>query len=881
MNTKHSAFKTRFFFMLILLTGLQGVTFAQPVSRETARQAAKTFLDKNGAQSSELADVSAAAGFAHLYVFTTDHSFVLMAADSRVQPVLGYSLDGGFDTEKMPDNKRAWIQEYSDGIQSAIERQTRASAEVTQQWQELVEGNFNRSGTVVVGPLVQTRWDQGSPYNLQCPSGTVTGCVATAMAQVMKYWNYPEHGIGSHSYLPGDHPEFGEQYADFNATYYDWNNMTNTYGSSSTSAQKQAVATLMYHCGVSVNMNYCPSSEGGSGAVTAFVAEALKTYFNYSSDVQHLDRSNYPNENEWIALLKAELDQRRPIQYHGSGTGGGHSFVCDGYRDDNYFHFNWGWSGYCDEYYTINNLNPGPGGIGSGSNGIYNNNQGAVIGIHPSGCTSSAPTNLTYTQSGRQVTLSWTAASGAASYNVYCNSNYVGNTATTSYTHSAPFGSAVYYVRSVDANGELSLSSNAVEVTVGFSTPVVDDLAATVDVHNVNLTWTAPEWCFPETETAIMSYGEGSPYYYIWNYVYFAHRYLAADLAQYANLAVYKVGTLIWYPGTYSVYVYGKTTNGQPDPNHLLASKEGVSVNIIQDWFEIDLDTPAIINGTDDLWVIIKQEDTGQDYPVPSFDYGSYDPNVCYAGFSPTVLGNAPESYQLSWFIRTYLTDGIYSYKLFRDGAVIANQIGDTQYTDSNLADGEYTYYVKTNYYGGETEASNTVTVTVPGLPTQTVALNEGWTWWSPTVETSLAELETALGDNGLIINSQDGGFARYEVVNGQGSWNGTLQGFVPGQMYKIAAQTAGTITLTGTSVTPSPISILHGYNWFGYTGVEGLTIAETLGGFEPAENDQIIGQEGTATYSDGAWSGSLTTLTRGKGYVYHSNDTSTKQIVF
>ena len=873
MNTKHNAFKTRFFFMLILLTGLQGVAFAQPVSRETARQAAKTFLDKNGAQSSELADVSAAAGFAHLYVFTTDHSFVLMAADSRVQPVLGYSLDGGFDTEGMPDNKRAWIQEYSDGIQYAIEHRLIATSEVEQQWIDLVEGYPNAGrATSVVGPLISTRWNQGNPYNLLCPSGSVTGCVATAMAQVMKYWNYPEHGIGSHSYV---HATYGELSADFQNTTYDWANMTNTYNNSSTQVEKMAVATLMYHCGVSVNMDYSPSS---SGAGSAIVAEALKSYFNYSSEVVYHARSEY-DDDVWISMLKADLDLERPIWYCGSGSGGGHAFVFDGYNSEDYFHVNWGWGGFCDEYYTINNLNPGPGGIGSGSNGIYNDGQGAVVGIHPSECTASVPTNLTYTQSGRQVTLSWTAASGAASYNVYCNGNYVGNIAATSYTHSAPFGSAVYYVRSVDANGELSLSSNAVEVTVGFSTPRVDDLAATVDGHIVNLTWTAPEWCYPETESAILNYGVGD-LYYSWTSVYYGHRYLAADLAQYAGKAVYKIGTFIQYPGTYTVYVYtNSNSNGQPGASALAATK--AAVFNANGWQDLVLDSPVILSGTTDLWVVMKQENTGQNYPTPSFNLTEHNTNAFYAGSSPTSLHDANSDYNCAWFINTYLTDGIYSYNLYRDGAVIANQIGDTQYTDSNLADGEYTYYVKTNYYGGETEASNTVNVTVPGLPTQTVALNEGWTWWSPTVETSLAELETALGDNGLIINSQDDGFARYEVVNGQGTWSGTLQGFVPGQMYKIAAQTAGTITLTGTSVTPSPISILHGYNWFGYTGVEGLTISETLGSFAPAENDQIIGQEGTATYSGGAWSGSLTTLARGKGYVYHSNDTSTKQIVF
>ena len=386
--------------LLMLVMLLAEVSMSENVDQGRARQAATTFLNNNGAQTRGLTDVTSATGFSNVYVFTTENSFVLMAADDRVQPILGYSLNGRFDIENMPDNKRAWIEEYTHEIQYAIEHQTRASSEVTQQWRDLVEGRPNAGrATTAVSPLVQTKWDQLSPYNMLCPGGSVTGCVATAMAQIMKYWNYPSHGIGSHSY---NDPTYGVMSADFQSTTYDWNNMTNTYSSSSTNAQKQAVATLMFHCGVSVEMEYSPN---GSAAATVDVAYALKTYFGYSDDVQHLSRSAY-SDADWIALLKTELNNSRPIQYHGSGSGGGHSFVFDGYNNNNYFHVNWGWSGSCDEYYAISNLNPGPGGTGSGAYGIYNNNQGAVIGIHPSGSTANAPTNLTYSQNGRTVTLS-------------------------------------------------------------------------------------------------------------------------------------------------------------------------------------------------------------------------------------------------------------------------------------------------------------------------------------------------------------------------------------------------------------------------------------------------------------------------------------------
>ena len=695
-----------FAFLMLLLSFTLGV-MANPVDIGRARQVAMTFLNNNGARTSGLTDVSAIAGFSNMYVFTTENSFVLMAADDRVQPILGYSLTGGFDIENMPANKRAWIQGYNDGIRYAVENQLRASSEVAQQWRDLAEGNpIAGRAITVVAPLIQTQWDQVSPYNMLCPSNSVTGCVATAMAQVMKYWNYPEHGIGWHSYT---HPVYGELSADFQSTTYDWDNMLNTYNGSSTNAQRLAVATLMYHCGVSVDMNYSPNS---SGAGSEIVAEALKTYFNYSSDAVFHDRSEY-QDNIWINMLKADLNLNRPVWYCGMGSGGGHAFVLDGYNNSNYFHINWGWGGYCDEYYTIDNLNPGPGGTGSGSNGIYNDAQGAVFGIHPSDCSANAPSNLTYSQSGRNVTLSWTSASGATSYNIYRDNVCIGNVTSTSYSDTAPFGSSIYYVRSVDSQGRLSLSSNAVTVTVNYQIPMVDDLAATVSGNNVNLSWTAPEWCYPQTPSATISYGDGSVYY-SWTYVYYAHRYLASDMAQYANKSVYKIGTYIQYPGTYTVYIYtNSTSNNQPSANSLAATKT-LDFSGSAGWQDIILDNPVFISGTNDLWVVMKQENTGQSFPAPSFNLSSYNANACYGGsYSPTSLSSISSDYKISWFIRAYVTDGTYTYNVYRNGSSIASNVSNTTYSDNNLAAGAYNYYVKTNYYAGESDASNQVTIQI------------------------------------------------------------------------------------------------------------------------------------------------------------------------
>ena len=716
-------------------------TFAERVNSETAQKVATTFLNNNGVKSAQLTDLSIEAGFPNLYIFNAEPGFVVMAADDCVQPILGYSLTGKFVAKNMPANVSGWLQGYNDEIQYAIDHQLEATPETVQLWNDLADGNNKAArATTVVNPLVQTTWDQNGfyyysggqllifelynnlcPYDYNAGERTVTGCVATAMAQIMKYWNYPAHGIGSHSYTPSTHPEYGVQSANFGETTYAWSDMPNQLTSSSTNTQINAVATLMYHCGVSVDMMYDIGSNGGSGAYSEAIPYALQHYFNYKSTASMKYKSDYSDSN-WINLLKTELNASRPIQYSGSGTGG-HAFVCDGYNSSNQFHFNWGWSGNNDGFYSLTNLNPGSGGTGGG-NYNFTNNQSAVIGIEPAS-TLPAPTNLTYTLNNTQdLTLTWTGVNGASSYNVYCNSNLIGNTTSTTYDYTTPFGTNYYFVRAVDSYGQQSLSSNTVTVTVAYPTPIVDDLTATLSGNNINLSWTAPEWCYPETPSATLNYGTGNVYY-SWSSIYYAHRHLAANLAQYAGKAVYKVSTYIQYPGTYSVYIYTKSTQyNKPDPSHLAFSNTGIQITLSNDWYEFNTNVPIILTGTDDLWVVIKQENTGQTYPVPSFDLPEHNINAFYAGSSPTNLSDCYSGLNCAWLINTYLTDGTYTYNLYRNGSPLALDLATTSYTDSNRNNTVSFYTVKTNYYGGLTDASNGVGYALGQASASSLTLN-------------------------------------------------------------------------------------------------------------------------------------------------------------
>ena len=732
--------KFSFVFTLALLIAMP--SFANHVTPETAKKVASTFLNSKNVKTDQLINLSPKAEFHNLYIFTSDYGFVVLAADDCVQPILGYSTQGRFVAENIPENISDWLKDYDSQIQFAIDNKLSPSSQVAKQWKDLTEGIVSQAkATVIVEPLIQTTWNQNGTYDFDlntysivfvdlynnlCPYDeeagklTVTGCVATAMAQVMKYWNYPSHGIGSHSYIPETRPEFGEQFADFGSTMYDWDNMPDDLQPSSTETEKMAVATLMYHCGVAMDMDYNIADNGGSGASSYYMPDRLYNYFGYQLSTFE-SKSDY-SETDWMNKLKNELLAERPVQYNGSGSGG-HAFVCDGYDSDNYFHFNWGWGGQNDGYFSLSSLAPGSGGAGGG-NYNFTNNQCAVFGIQPS-TNNAEPSNLTYSLTGaREITLSWTGANGV-SYNIYRNGTCIDNTDDTTYSETAPFGTNVYYIRSVNSANDLSLSSNSVTVTINYQLPVVNNLTATPSDNTASLSWTAPEWCYPETPTATLSYGDQNPTN-SWSYVYYAHRYLAADLAQFANKAVYRIGTYVLYPGKYTAFIYTNTTsNVQPDASSLAAIKI-LNYSGSAGWVDIVLDEPIVLSGTNDLWVVMKQENTGQTYPTPCFQLSQHNINAFYGGSnSPTNLWDANSNYNFSWFIRADITDGIYTYNLYNDGVLIAENLSETNYSDVTLNDNAANLLtITTNYYGGEI-ASNMIGFAKGNASTASLELGE------------------------------------------------------------------------------------------------------------------------------------------------------------
>ena len=341
---------------LLALCMTAGILNAYPVDVKTAKDLGLKFVQHKSEFSSRnvVNDITlnttyrSADGLATFYVFDVNDGFVMVAADDCSRPILGYSNEGAFDLNNAPDGLLFMLDELSNGIAAAVKANIPANSDIVCQWKNLEAHGFlhPEKGNPYVHPLIQLKWNQDYPYNMFVPSGCPTGCVATALAQIMKYWEWPVTGTGEHSYFCAP---YGEQYANFGATTYDWEHMTPTYGGISTDEEKIAVATLMYHCGVAMNMQYEPS---GSGAFSADVPEAIATYFSYSDHATHITKAGNTLE-DWHKILKINLDQQVPVYYSGQSTSGGHAFVCDGYDSDDLFHFNWGWGGSSNGYFAI------------------------------------------------------------------------------------------------------------------------------------------------------------------------------------------------------------------------------------------------------------------------------------------------------------------------------------------------------------------------------------------------------------------------------------------------------------------------------------------------------------------------------------------------
>ncbi len=379
--------------ILLIACPISGFLMANPVTESQAYAVAANFFRANNAKAgATLGDkaVQTSVAFNELYIFcgTDNHGFVIVSADDCVTPILGYSYESTFDPDNMPPQLIWWLQRYDDMIRQSRTNPS-AQSQPHPEWNNLLQskGTKDSEHQPIVGPLITTTWDQGDSweptYNKFCPANSngqhaITGCVATAGAQIMKYWNHPSSGRGTHTYTTSpyndDFPSL-QLSVDFSNTQYDWEHMPTSLNSNSTETEIDAVATLMYHVGVAINMFYGHYS---SGAWTIDLEKAFKEYFKYSNDISFVRESQYEMA-EWKALLKCELDAQRPIIYYGHNDNGSlnHCFICDGYDNYDYFHFNWGWGGLYDGFFNIENPDP------HGYYNVLSFGCEAIIGIKP------------------------------------------------------------------------------------------------------------------------------------------------------------------------------------------------------------------------------------------------------------------------------------------------------------------------------------------------------------------------------------------------------------------------------------------------------------------------------------------------------------------
>lgn len=333
---------------------------ANPIDATKAQTAASKFFEARTELSfhkGSIAEMVYAERTGAYYVFGAEpQGFVIIAGDDAFRPVIGYSTESVFDASNIPPA----LVDYLEGIAESINQlksrgYATASPMVAAEWESVLNHGrlISRFGGKSGEYLCQTQWDQSYPYNYCCPedpngSGghTYVGCLATAMAQLMRFWAMPAQGIGSHCYV---HEDYGQICADFGATTYDWDNMPNKLNNNSSLEEMMAVGTLGFHCGVTIDMGYGPD---GSGGASGPIPGVMHQYFDYSTANVQRSRNDYETET-WKRMVREQFDMGWPMYYGGCEDGGCHAFVCDGYDDFDMYHFNLGWGGSSDGWYLI------------------------------------------------------------------------------------------------------------------------------------------------------------------------------------------------------------------------------------------------------------------------------------------------------------------------------------------------------------------------------------------------------------------------------------------------------------------------------------------------------------------------------------------------
>lgn len=406
---------------------------AAPIDAQRARNAAQNFAAQKGKHLSVASEPmkakASAVGTTPYYIYNVegDGGFIIVAGDDRVPTILGYTDSGRYDAAALPDGLRALLADYATQM-AQIDSLAPDSAQMAMP-KRAASVQVAIPSRHYVAPLLPTLWNQKTPYNAQCPiynksDGTssgvrsATGCVATALGQMMALYRYPaatKKDIPSYSFSSGGKSIKMDAIAK--GTTIDWAHIKDTYGGSYTTAEADAIARLMVIVGTSCNMVY----GAASGSNMQSGVQMLREVMGYDESVRNVCRTSY-TQAEWVALLYNEVAEGRPVGYRAnSAVSGGHAFVIDGYDTDDLFHVNWGWGGASNGFFRISVLYQSEATSLSTANGRgFSIDQEAIIGVKPSdGVTTGGSTAITLSGrgmsvSGNTITLTFTNFTGAS-----------------------------------------------------------------------------------------------------------------------------------------------------------------------------------------------------------------------------------------------------------------------------------------------------------------------------------------------------------------------------------------------------------------------------------------------------------------------------------
>ena len=648
------------FFLLLCSTSI----YANPIGVDKAKDLGLAFVNTNLNQACQLTDLQlvytgmSTRGETSFYVFNFGNTgFVILSADDCYRPIVGYSDEGIFETENMSPELTYYLNSIADGRSQA--HKTVQNAEVAVEWEMLKESGKlpSRNRGKKATYLVETRWNQSEPYNWFCPPASggsggkaYAGCVATAMSQVMKYWNHPLKGSGSHSYVH----EGQTLSANFGETTYDWDNMPLTITLSSPQEEIDAVAYFMYHCGIAVDMMY---SGSGSAAYSEDVSDAVLKYFGYSNKARLRKRDNYSLE-EWQAMLKDTFDQGWPVYYSGSSSSAGHAFVCDGYDDNDLFHFNWGWGGSSNGWFVVDEID-------------YNSGADALFNYVPAEVFNNTPkviNDFTAVPNGDDAftaTLSWTNPTLTLNGDIIDTLNQViimRDEAVVKVFEDLVPGQAMTYIDPVGAPIMVNYTIYAVHK---------GNFGKKAFIHDINLGPTCP-WTVTTT-----SQGEG------WNDG-------ALSMYNSAGIMFAKISTDRGEESTYNVdMAMGR-------------------VRFVWSAPSVPVDLSFVIKDSEDN-LIFNYEGSSADMPIGTFFIANNacgETNEIVNLPSNLVAETDGQDIKLTW---TGVEQPGYGYNIYRDGLLYSMVSDGTTFIDRNAAYEGHCYHLTLFTEVGESDATETV----------------------------------------------------------------------------------------------------------------------------------------------------------------------------